>query len=121
MDEKRRFKRVRVSASCSLTYNNITYLGRLENISLNGALISFNDGIVIPKDERCNLKVYLEETDTPLRTEIEVIHSNFTMLGVRFDKNDRVAEEALANLLERLTSGVENPVNEQKIFQEAQG
>ena len=122
MNEKRRFRRVRYSAKCSLTHNNITYLGQLENISSNGALISFNDGIIIPKDDRCNLSIYIEEQAAPLRMEIEVIHSNFTMLGVRFAIDENLVKDTLENLLESLATGKDNSVNEQQLFcREAEG
>jgi hypothetical protein len=116
MNEKRRFSRVRYNAKCSLTHNNITYMGQLENISSNGALISFNDGIVIPNYDRCNLNIYIEDQSAPLRIEIEVIYSNFTMLGVRFANDEKLVKDALGNLLERLTSGKDNSVNEQQLF-----
>jgi hypothetical protein len=86
----------------------------MENISLNGALISFNDGVVIPRDECCSLTVYLE--DVTLRLLIEVIHSNFTMIGVEFAKKDDAMEVRLQKLIERLTTGQEYLVKEQQLF-----
>lgn len=109
MSGKRRFPRVRFRAKCSLTHNNIIYKGQLENISVNGALVSFSDGIVIPNNERCNLIIYLEGEVPPLRLEIEVIHSNFTMMGIRFATEDYVVKKALDDLVARLTSVGDQP------------
>jgi hypothetical protein len=116
MNEQRQFNRVRFKAKCSLSHNNINYLGQMENISLNGALISFSDGVVIPRNESCNLTVYLEEENSPLRLLIEVIHSNFTMIGIKFASKDAENQERLHNLLERLTSGQEKLVKERQLY-----
>jgi len=109
MNEKRRYQRIRLEAKCSLTHNNITYLGKLENISLNGALISFNDGLIIPKDDRCSVTIYLDGLKAPIKSDVSVIHSNFTMLGIKFTSIDATLMEVLDNLVERPTSGQGDP------------
>lgn len=116
MNEQRQFARVRFKAKCSLSHNNITYLGQMENISLNGALISFNDGVVIPRNESCNLTIYLEEENSQLHLLIEVIHSNFTMIGIKFASKDAGNQEHLHKLIERLITGQEKFVQEQQIY-----
>jgi hypothetical protein len=122
MNEMRQFKRVRFKANCSLRHNNISYLGQMENISLNGALISFSDGVVIPSKEICSLTVYLEEPLPKLCLTIEVIHSNFTMIGIKFASKDAEIQERLRELIERLTAEQEGVVNEgQLYFRESEG
>jgi hypothetical protein len=112
MNEKRQFQRVRFRAKCSLSHNNITYLGQLENISVNGALISFNDGIIIPNNDRCMLKIYLDGKDSSLRIEIEVIHSDFTMVGIRFIAVDDDVKDYLSKMIACLASGGNSAINE---------
>ena len=116
MSEQRLFNRVRFNAKCSLSHNNISYLGHMENISLNGALISFSEGVVIPRDDNCTLTVYLEDENTPLRLLIEVIHSNFTMIGIKITSKDAETQERLHNLIERLTTWQENLVKERQMY-----
>jgi hypothetical protein len=116
MNEKRQFKRVRFKAKCSLRHNNICYLGQMENISINGALISFSDGVVIPRNESCSLTVYLEEENSQLLLKIEVIHSNFTMIGIKFASKDAEMQERLQKLIERLTTGQDKLVNEKQLY-----
>ena len=116
MSEQRLFNRVRFNAKCSLSHNNISYLGHMENISLNGALISFSEGVVIPRDDNCTLTVYLEDENTPLRLQIGVIHSNFTMIGIKFISKEAETKERLHNLIERLTTGQENLFKAQKLY-----
>ena len=79
-------------------------------------MISFNDGVVIPRDENCSLTVYLEDENTPLRLLIEVIHSNFTMIGIKFTSKDAETQERLHNLIERMTTVQENLVKEQQLY-----
>jgi hypothetical protein len=86
-----------------IDHNNINSPGRLENISLNGALISFSDGVVVPRDEECILTIHLEDEDTPFRLGVEVIHANFTMIGIKFIASNVETRLRLRNLLERLT------------------
>jgi hypothetical protein len=102
MSEKRRFHRIRFTVKSELTHNDINYLGRMENISLSGALISFSDGVVIPCDEECILIIHLENEDTPLRLKVMVIHSNFTMIGVKFTHSDVETRLRLRRLMESL-------------------
>jgi len=116
MFNKRRFHRIRFTVKSELTHNNINYLGRLENISLNGALISFSDGVVVPRDEECILSVHLDDEDTPLRLGVEVIHSNFTMIGVKFTVTNVETRLRLRNLLERLTPEPDKLSRELRLF-----
>ena len=122
MDEKRQFQRVRFRAKSELTHNEIIYQGQLENISLNGALISFNDGVVVPQEDECILTIYLEDEETPLRIGVEVIHSNFTMIGIKFNTCDDMSWERLCNLMERLTAEADKPDNDpQYFYRESEG
>jgi len=116
MNEQRQYNRVRFSAKCSLSHNNISYMGHLENISENGALISFSDGVVIPRDDSCSLTIYLEDENSPLHVLIEVVHSNFTMIGIKFSSKDVEKQERLHNLIERLTTGQGNLLKAQQLY-----
>ena len=116
MYEKRRFHRIRFMVKSELTHNDIDYLGRLENISLNGALISFSDGVVVPLDEECTLTVHLEDENTPLRLGVVVIHSNFTMIGIKFTATNVETRLRLRKLLERLTTEPDKLSSELQLF-----
>jgi len=104
MKEKRKFQRIRCGSKCSLTHCNITYLGRLVNISMDGALIGFNEGLVIPNNEKCVLTIYSDELKTPLKSEVMVIHSNFTMVGIKFASEDVKVRKALDCLIHCLVT-----------------
>ena len=104
MHEKRQFHRVRFTAPSELVNNNICYKGQLENISLNGALVSFSDGIVVPQNDECILSVFLEGDNSILRLVGLVIYSNFTMIGLKFVSGDAATRERLCNIMARLSS-----------------
>jgi c-di-GMP-binding flagellar brake protein YcgR len=104
MLEKRLFHRVRFTAASELTHNNITYKGQLENISLNGALISFSDGVIVPQDEECILTFCPEGENVPLRLMVKTIYSNFTIIGIKFSSVDTETLERLYNLMVRLSN-----------------
>jgi c-di-GMP-binding flagellar brake protein YcgR len=117
MLEKRRFHRVRFTAPSELTHNDITYKGQLENISLNGALLSFSDGVIIPQDEECILTVRLEGEDEPLRLVVKVIYSNFTMIGIKFASVDAETRERLYKLMTRLSNEPEKLTQERQLLE----
>lgn len=117
MLEKRLFHRVRFTAASELTHNDITYKGQLENISLNGALLSFSDGVIIPQDEECILMVRLEGENEPLRLLVKVIYSNFTMIGIKFASVDAETRERLYMLMARLSNEPEKLTQERQLLE----
>lgn len=102
--EKRQFHRIRLAARCTLTHNGITYHGRTENMSLSGTLISFTDGIIVPKGEECVVLVFLEDEEIPLRLVVEVVYSFYTMLGTKFVQVDEDTRSRLINVVQRFTA-----------------
>ena len=104
MVEKRRYHRVQFSAPVVFAHLDMVYGGRLENLSLNGALVSFDDGIVVPQGDAGILVIGSDGADDQIRIGIEVVHSHFTMIGMRFVSMDREAQSRLYSLLERVSS-----------------
>ena len=102
MLEKRRFHRVRFTAPSVLIHNDISYRGQIENISLNGALLSFSDGVIIPQDEKYVLIIWPDGETSLLRMEVKVIYANFTMIGIRFVSMDDGTCNRLYNLMAEL-------------------
>ena len=102
--ENRRFRRVKFAAQGHLSHQGLTYPVRLENVSLGGALVSSEGCIPIPKGDSCFLSIRLEREDTPFALTVEVVHSFFSMVGVKFVAFEKDAEERLSDLLERASS-----------------
>jgi PilZ domain len=84
--------------------NNVTHEGRLENLSLNGALVSFKGSILVRPGNRGTFTLYVDGIDVPIMFEVEVMHSGFSMVGVKFLDMDAAMKVRLAELMERLTS-----------------
>ncbi len=120
MGEHRRFHRVRFTAEIELVHRNIAYKGQLENLSLNGALISFDEGIIVPQNDECDLTVRLAE-DALLRLEVKAIYSNFTMIGVKFTRFDAGTRERLYSLMERISNEPARLSKEQQLLEREEG
>ena len=112
MIEQRQFHRVRLTEKCTLTYQDAIYQGELENISLNGAVISCADMVPVPLGAICQLVVYLSGEVNPLRLNVEVMHSNHAMLGMRFVPLDEYGQHRLVNLVEKFTTEPDKLVTE---------
>jgi hypothetical protein len=106
--EQRRFHRVTFSAPGDLIHHDMTYRVQLGNISLRGALISADECIMVPLHETCTLSIWLEEVDTPLILTTQVVHSFFSMVGVKFVSFADDAESRLFELLKKITSEPDN-------------
>ncbi|HEX9022349.1 MAG TPA: PilZ domain-containing protein [Geobacteraceae bacterium] len=117
MLEKRRFHRVRFKSACEMIHNTISYRGQLENISLNGALVSFSDGVIVPQDDECLLKLYLEGERGDLQMTVKVIYANFTMVGVKFSSMDGGSRERLIRLVAALSDDPAKVAQEQKLLE----
>ena len=104
MLEQRLFHRVRFRAECVLNHKNITYRGQLENIAFNGALVSFNEGLIVPQGAECTFMIYLEGEDSPLRFNVEIIHSMFTMVGITFAPYDANTKARMYELMKAVTA-----------------
>lgn len=101
--DHRLFHRVRLSARCDLIHHDMTYHGRLENISLRGALLSGDECIMIPRGELSALSVCLKGEDTPLLLTARVVHSFFSIAGVKFVQLSESSELRLYELLKKIT------------------
>jgi hypothetical protein len=101
---KRRFHRIGLASKCSLAGNEATHEGRLENLSLNGALVSFKGSILVRPGNRGTFSFHVDGHAVPLRFEVEVVHSGFSMVGVKFLDMDAETKVRLAELMERLIS-----------------
>ncbi len=116
MIEKRRFHRVRFRVRSELVHSELTYRGEVENISLNGALVSLHEGIVVPQGDECLLTIYPEDGEIPLHFGVETVYVNFTMVGVRFVSFHRDAKTRLYRIMERVSPEPERLREELRIL-----
>ena len=98
MSENRRYNRVRFPAKGTITINGHSHEGRVVNMSTAGAMISFSTDIHALRGN-CSLAVYPNGDDQPLHFSIEIVHSCFSTLGVRFISMDAAARDRLRMLL----------------------
>ena len=112
MIEQRQFHRVKLTEKCALAYQDVIYQGELENISLNGAVISIAGEVPIPVGAICLLVVYLNGETNPLRLNVELIHNNLAMFGMRFVPLDEYGQNRLVHLVGKFTTEPEKLVSE---------
>jgi hypothetical protein len=102
--EHRRFHRVKFAAPSDLVHHGMTYRAHLENISLRGAMLSADEFIMVPRGEICTLTFLLEQDAPSLVLEVEIVHTFFSMVGVRFLSFEADAERRLFELMQSITS-----------------
>jgi len=99
--EKRSFPRVNLAASGLLVVREGLYRARLENISLNGALVTLEetDGPPLSTGERCSLALYRSGSDASLRFSTKVVHLGYGMACVKFVNLDQATRLTLRSLI----------------------
>lgn len=104
MIEKRQFHRVRLSAKSELGCHDINFQGHLENISINGALVRFDQDVIVPIGGECVLTIFLEGDSDYLRFHVEVVHATHSLAGMRFVHHEADTLLRLGKLVETATT-----------------
>jgi len=103
MIEKRAFPRFRFEARCVLKHDNRSYDGQMVNISLDGAMISFNESTMVPQDEKCSLVIFMDSVDIPEQIEVVAVYSSLSFIGVKFIGFDEITYPQLYGQIEILS------------------
>jgi hypothetical protein len=101
--QSRRFHRVTFNTACVVTHHDIAYSGCVENLSLRGALISSDQCIMIPDGESCRLAIPVPGSQDDIVVTAEVVHSFFSMIGVKFVEFVGDSESHLYGLMQRIS------------------
>lgn len=104
--EHRRYQRITYTAPAVVQYHDLSYDGKLVNISLNGAMVCANEGMMISQGESCTVLIIPEGEREPIRFEAVVAHAFFSMVGVQF-VFDAEQQTRLFELLEGLSKNPE--------------
>lgn len=115
---QRRFHRVQSRAPGELSHLGMNYKCRLENVSLRGALISADECIMIPVGDCCTLLLTLEPEAAPVAITACIVHSFFSMVGVKFVAFSGDSEERLLKFLQESTTEPEKLKQEWEMLQE---
>jgi hypothetical protein len=106
--QQRFFRRVLFTAKSDVTFEDVIFKGRLENLSLNGALISFEMDITVNRGDKCFLTIYPEGGSQPIRIIAEVAHVLRNMVGIRFVAIDVESQSCLYELVKRMSTEPEH-------------
>lgn len=107
MIEQRKHPRIRFDARCTLSHDGCTYGGSVVNISLGGAMLSLDDGAVIPQGETCRVLIFSEKGGEPDTIEVRVVYSAFSCIGLMFLTFGADSHPQLYGKIERLSSNPE--------------
>ncbi len=99
MLQRRRFHRVQLAAKSSLVLGERRHEGRLENVSLNGALISFPERVPVAPGDRCLLLIYHNGDAAPRPVAVDVVHVSFTMVGTQFVEVEEETRNRLCRIV----------------------
>lgn len=99
MPENRRYNRVRFPARGIITIDGNSHEGRVVNISPTGAMVALSTDVHALPGYNSSLAVYSNTDDQPLHFSIEIVHSCFSTVGVRFISMDAAARDRLRMLL----------------------
>jgi hypothetical protein len=101
---QRWFHRVLFTAKSVVTLDDVIFNGHVENISLNGALISFEKDITVNRGDKCFLTIYPEGESQPIRIIAEVVRCLRNMVGIKFVAIDEETQLCLYELVKRVTT-----------------
>ena len=101
---QRFFRRVLFTAKSDVKFEDVMFKGQLENISLNGALISFEKDITVNRGDKCFLTIYPEGDSQPIRIIAEVVRFLRNMVGLKFVAIDAETQLRLFELVKRVTT-----------------
>lgn len=102
--QQRWFHRVLFTAKSVITLDDVIFTGKIENISLNGTLVSFERDVIVSQGEKCFLSIYPDGEPEPIRIIAQVVHSRHTMVGLKFVALDSDTQFRLYELVERITT-----------------
>jgi hypothetical protein len=119
--EQRRFHRVNFCEPGELLHHEITYHGRLENISLRGALISSDECIMVPLGDTCTLSIFPCPDAPPIVLTAQVVHSFFSMVGIKFVGFTGDAESRLFELMQQISGEPETLKREWEAIEKQRG
>lgn len=106
--QQRWFHRVLFTAKSVVTLDDVIFKGHVENISLNGALISFEKDVSVNRGDKCFLTIYPEGESQPIRIIAEVVRFLRNMIGIKFVAIDAETQFCLYDLVKRVTTEPEN-------------
>jgi hypothetical protein len=103
MTEKRRFHRFTYVVGGTLQCRDATFRCRLENLSMDGALVTIRDADItdLHTGDTCLLRLYHEIEGRYITMEALIAHHVFAIVGLRFLSLDAETKTSLETIMER--------------------
>lgn len=100
MEEQRNFSRVKFQAHTRVEIKGRPYGGELLDISLNGALISFDKVLPLKLDEELQIRIFLSSSSISMSFNASLVHLEENRYGFKFNSCDADSMTHLRKLLE---------------------
>ena len=103
MNEKRRFSRIKYVVGGKLQCREATFICRLENLSMGGALVTIRNAAMtdICIGDTCFLKLYHEVEGRFVTVEAQIAHHGFSFVGLAFINPNAETKASLEKIMER--------------------
>jgi len=103
MNEKRKFSRIKYVVGGKLQCRESTFICRLENLSMGGALVTIRNSVItdICIGDTCFLILYHEVEGRFITVEALVAHHGFSFVGLAFINPNSETKASLGKIMER--------------------
>lgn len=98
--ERRLFSRIDFQSSVKIQFHSLELQADLVDISLKGALISFDTTPAMKKGNQCFFELQLDQASAAVRMEATIVYAKKKLLGLRFDHPDLESITHLRRLIE---------------------
>lgn len=98
-EERRQFSRIEFDAHVTLTQEGKSFVAQLEDISLNGVLLSTPADYHLRTDIPCTLNIALAQ-DVAINMQVTLVHSSSNVLGLHCTSIDMESIIHLRRLIE---------------------
>lgn len=98
-EDRRQFSRIEFDAEVTLVQEGKSFTAQLEDISLNGVLLSTPAEYYIRTDMPCTLSIVLSE-NALINMQVTLVHSSSTVLGLHCTSIDMESVIHLRRLIE---------------------
>jgi hypothetical protein len=103
MTEKRRFRRITYVVGGTLQCRDATFRCRLENLSMDGVLVTIRDATITDfhTGDTCLLRLYHEIEGRYITVEALIAHHVFAVVGLEFLSLDAETRTSLETIMAR--------------------
>lgn len=113
-EDRRQFSRIEFDADVHLTQEGKSFAAQLEDISLNGVLLSTPEDYHLRTDLPCTLNINLAD-DVAINMQVVLVHSSSRVLGLHCTSIDM---ESIIHLRRLIEMNLMDPLASERVLAE---